>query len=187
MVRRQLEICIFSHLAQELKTGDACVIGSENYADFRQQLLPWSECESKIAEYCASLGIPDTPEEFVSQLQNQLTTVARKVDIICSPGDQITINEEGVPVLKRITAQEKPDGAEALFNAIRERLPQRSVLDVLCNVEHWLNWTRHFGPLSGSEPKLLNPQERYILTAFGYGCNIGPNEMARRWTAEKHF
>ena len=53
------------------------------------------------------------------------------------------------------------------------------MLDVLCNVEHWLNWTRHFGPLSGSEPKLLNPQERYILTTFGYGCNIGPNEMAR--------
>ena len=76
-------------------------------------------------------------------------------------------------MLKRITAQDKPDGAEALFNAIRERLPQRSVLDVLCNVEHWLNWTRHFGPLSGSEPKLSNPQERYILTAFGYGCNIG--------------
>ena len=179
LVRRQLEICIFSYLAQELKTGDACVIGSENYADFRQQLLPWSECEPKLAEYCSSIGIPDTPEEFVSQLQKQLTTVAREVDIICQQGDQITINEEGVPVLKRITAQDKPDGTEALFNAIRERLPQRSVLDVLCNVEHWLNWTRHFGPLSGSEPKLSNPQERYILTAFGYGCNIGPNEMAR--------
>lgn len=179
LVRQQLEICIFSHLAKELKTGDACVIGSENYADFRQQLLPWSECEPKLAEYCSSIGIPDTPEEFVSQLQERLTTVAREVDLICSKGDQITINEEGIPVLKRITAQDKPDGAEALFNAIRERLPQRSVLDVLCNVEHWLNWTRHFGPLSGSEPKLSNPQERYILTAFGYGCNIGPNEMAR--------
>lgn len=179
LVRRQLEICIFSHLAKELKTGDACVMGSENYADFCQQLLPWSECEPKLAEYCSSVRIPDTPEEFVSQLQKQLTTVAREVDIICQQGDQITINEEGIPVLKRITAQDKPDGAEALFNAIRERLPQRSVLDVLCNVEHWLNWTRHFGPLSGSEPKLSNPQERYILTAFGYGCNIGPNEMAR--------
>ena len=132
---------------------------------------------------------------FVSQLQSQLTNVAREVDVICSSGDQIIINEEGIPVLK-ITAQDKPDGAEALFNAIRERLPRRSVLDVLCNVEHWLNWTRHFGPLSGSEPKLSNPQERYILTAFGASadapsavrrtvrrfasrCNIGPNEMAR--------
>ena len=179
LVRRQLEICIFSYLAKELKTGDACVVGSENYADFRQQLLPWSECEQKLAEYCSSIGIRDTPEAFVSQLQDRLTIVAREVDSICSSGDQITINEEGIPVLKRITAQDKLNGAEALFNAIRERLPQRSLLDVLCNVEHWLNWTRHFGPLSGSEPKLSNPQERYILTAFSYGCNIGPNEMAR--------
>ena len=179
LVRRQLEICIFSYLATELKTGDACVVGSENYADFRQQLLPWSECEPNIVEYCASLGIPDTPEKFVEQLQFQLTKVAREVDIICQQGDQITISSEGIPVLKRITAQDKPEGAEALFDAIRERLPQRSVLDILCNVEHWLNWTRHFGPISGSEPKLSRPQERYILTTFGYGCNIGPNEMAR--------
>ena len=179
LVRRQLEICIFSYLATELKTGDACVVGSENYADFREQLLPWSECEPQVAEYCAELGIPDTAEEFVKHLQTHLTKVAREVDIICKQGDQITISSEGIPVLKRITAHNKPDGAEALFTAIQERLPQRSLLDILCNVEYWLNWTRHFGPISGSEPKLSQPQERYILTTFGYGCNIGPNEMAR--------
>ncbi len=60
------------------------------------------------------------------------------------------LTKEGIPVLKRITAQKKPDGSEALETAIWERLPQRSLLDILCNVEHWLNWTRHFGPLSGS-------------------------------------
>ena len=58
-------------------------------------------------------------------------------------------------------------------------MPERSVLDVLCNVEHWLNWTRHFGPVSGNEPRLKQPTERYIFTTFGYGCNIGPNETAR--------
>lgn len=179
LVRRQLEICIFSYLVTELKTGDACVVGSEEYADFREQLLSWSECESQIGEYCSKLGIPKTAEEFVKHLQTQLTNIACDVDIICQQGDQITISEDGLPVLKRITAQNKPDGAEALFTAIRERLPQRSLLDILCNVEHWLNWTRHFGPISGSEPKLSQPQERYILTTFGYGCNLGPNEMAR--------
>lgn len=85
----------------------------------------------------------------------------------------------GEPVLKRITAQVKPDGAAALETAILKRLPERSVLEILCNVEHWLNWTRHFGPLSGSEPKLELPVERYILTTFGYGCNLGPNQTAR--------
>ncbi|MEO1431897.1 MAG: Tn3 family transposase [Cyanobacteria bacterium J06633_8] len=57
--------------------------------------------------------------------------------------------------------------------------PERSILDILCNVEHWLNWTRHFGPLSGSEPKFKQSAERYIFTIFSYGCNLGPNQMAR--------
>ena len=39
LVRQQLEIRIFSNLATEFKTGDACVVGSESYADFREQLL----------------------------------------------------------------------------------------------------------------------------------------------------
>ncbi len=38
---------------------------------------------------------------------------------------------------------------------------------------------RHFGPLSGSEPKLAEPVQRYILTAFTFGCSLGPAQAAR--------
>src|SRR3546814_10118300 len=30
--RRYLEMCVFSHLASELKSGDTCVVGSEAFA-----------------------------------------------------------------------------------------------------------------------------------------------------------
>ena len=49
LVRQQLEICIFSHLAKELKTGDACVIGSENYADFRAFAITLVGMRAKIS------------------------------------------------------------------------------------------------------------------------------------------
>jgi len=179
LVRQQLEICVFTYLAMELKTGDACVEGSENYADFRLELLTWDECEPMMANYCHELGIPSNSLEFVEHLQRLLTKTAEEVDQICSDGRQVTISCDGEPVLKRIPTQEKPDGAAALEVAILQRLPERSVLDILCNVEHWLNWTRHFGSLSGSEPKMDKPMERYILTTFGYGCNLGPNQTAR--------
>ena len=179
LIRHQLEICVFTYLATELKTGDACVVGSENYADFREQLLTWSECEPLVESYCRELGIPSTADEFVQHLQTQLTQVAEEVDQICADGKQVTISSDGEPVLKRIPAQEQPGGAAALEAAILQRLPERSILDILCNVEHWLNWTRHFGPVSGSEPKLEQPMERYILTTFGFGCNLGANQTAR--------
>ncbi|MCY7278268.1 MAG: Tn3 family transposase [Phormidesmis sp. CAN_BIN44] len=179
LARAQLEVCIFTYLAAELKTGDVCVIGSETYADFRAQLLSWEDCQPQLEDFCRELGIPADSERLVTHLQTWLTQTAEDVDQLCKGGNHITISESAEPVLKRITARQKPDGADALETAIWQRLPERSLLDILCNVQHWLNWTRHFGPASGSEPKLENPTERYILTVFGYGCNLGPNQTAR--------
>jgi TnpA family transposase len=179
LVRTHLEVCIFTYLAAELKTGDACVSGSEQYADFREQLLSWEECQLQLETYTQEMSFPETAEAFVEALKTQLTQVAQSVDEICKDGSQVMINEQGEPVFKRIVAQAKPEGADDLETEIWQRLPERSVLDILCNVEHWLNWTRHFGLASGSEAKLDNPTERYILTVFGYGCNLGPHQTAR--------
>ncbi len=179
LVRQQLEICIFSYLATELKTGDICVDGSESYADFGEQLLSWQECQPQLESYCQELNIPCEPEALLSHLQQWLTQTAVEVDQICKSGTQVTISQEGEPVLKRIVAQPQPLGLEQLEALLRERLPERSILDILANVEHWLHWTRHFGPESGSEPKLDEPVERYILTVFGLGCNLGANQTAR--------
>ncbi|MCP6760080.1 MAG: Tn3 family transposase, partial [Fischerella sp. CENA71] len=179
LVRQQLEICIFSYLADDFKAGDACVVGSLSYADFREQLLSESECQPLISEYCRLIGFPDNPEDFVEYLRDSLTSVAEEVDAICAVEKQVTINQAGEPVLKKITPVAQPQEVEALEAKIRTLMPERSILDILCNVEHWLNWTKHFGPLSGSEPKLKQPVERYIFTTFSYGCNLGPNQMAR--------
>jgi TnpA family transposase len=179
LVRQQLEICIFSYLADDFKAGDACVVGSLSYADFREQLLSESECEPLISEYCRLVGFPDNAEDFVEHLRKLLTQVAEEVDAISAVEKQVTINQAGEPVLKKITPVAQPQEVEALEAKIRNLMPERSILDILCNVEHWLNWTKHFGPLSGSEPKLKQPVERYIFTTFSYGCNLGPNQMAR--------
>lgn len=177
--RSQLEICVFSFLAAELNTGDAYVVGSESYADLREQMLPWDQCEPQLASYCQELGFPATPETFVEHFKTLLTQAAQAADQICKSGEQVSINEEGKPALKRIPALPEPPGAAALEVEIIKRMPKRSVLDILCNAQHWFNWTRHFGHVSGSEPKLERPMERYILTTFAYGCNLGPNETAR--------
>src|SRR6266487_5397085 len=63
--------------------------------------------------------------------------------------------------------------------ALHARLPERHLLDILCRVDHWVNWSRHFGPLSGSEPKMEDAKARQILTVFAYGTNLGPHQMAR--------
>ena len=50
------------------------------FADYRAQLLPWSECETRLAAYCAALGIPERGEDFAAALKDELTAVAAEVD-----------------------------------------------------------------------------------------------------------
>jgi len=177
--RRHLEVCVFSCVASELKSGDLCVKGSESFADYRDQLLNWDECDPIVADYCRELGFESTATGFIQQLREWLTKTAEAVDRNYPENGQVVISENGEPVLKRITRKDLPQSAKVLESAIWERMPDRNIIDVLCNVQHYTNWSRHFGPLSGSDPKLENALERYIITTFAYGCNLGPAQTAR--------
>ncbi len=58
-------------------------------------------------------------------------------------------------------------------------MPTRNLLEILINMEHWTNFTRHFGPLSGTDPKFDRAAERYLQTVFAIGCNLCPTQAAR--------
>ena len=53
LVRRHFEACVFTYLAQELRTGDVAVRGSEAYANWAAKLLSWEECEPMLGEFLA--------------------------------------------------------------------------------------------------------------------------------------
>jgi len=95
------------------------------------------------------LGFPETAKGFVQQLQEWLTRAAEEVDRAYLDNGQLVITDKGEPVLKRPPRQLPVTALASLEAAVARRLPERSVLDVLANVEHWLHWTRHFGPLAG--------------------------------------
>ncbi len=177
--RRHFEVCVFSYLASELKSGDICVVGSQDYADYREQLLSWSDCLPLLDEYCENLGWSSNPDDFVAHLKSWLDQTALKVNEGYPQNTQIVINEEGEPVLKRLKKKADNPSLQALESLIEQRMPERNLIDILKNVDYWTNFTRHFGPLSGSDPKLERATERYLLTLFTYGCNLGPYQAAR--------
>lgn len=179
IARRPFEVCVFSYLASELKAGDLAIAGSDAYADYREHLLPWEACQPQVDAYCQEVGLPVAGTEVVEQLRTWLATTAEQVDAGYPSNGQVVISETGAPVLKRSPRRQPAPSAEALEAVLLDRLPERNLLDILANVDHWTSWTRHFGPLSGSEPKLDEPIQRYLLTAFTYGCNLGPAQAAR--------
>jgi TnpA family transposase len=177
--RSHLESCIFTCLAVELKCGDVYVKGSENYSDYREQLLPWEECIKEIPEYCKSLGLSDTANSFVDQLKDSLTRISKEVDQLYPENKSLVIETNGKITLKKYPPKNKPKRIKELEEKIHQLLPERSILEILCNTQHWVNWTRHFSPISGSDPKLENAIEKYILLTFTYGSNLGPVQVSK--------
>ncbi|CAD6563203.1 Tn3 family transposase ISPa42 [Paraburkholderia sabiae] len=176
--RRYLELCVFSYMAEELRVGDLCVSGSDAYADYRDHLLPWRQCEQQLPDYCDKLGMPTTGCDFVRHLRQWLTDASHKLDAeLPRKREHVVIDRHGEPILRKTVAKEIP--ASALQERLSARLPTRNMLDILANIEHWTHFTRHFGPLSGSDPQIRKDAERYLLTIFAMGCNLGPTQAAR--------
>ncbi len=179
LARRHLEVCVFSHLAAELRSGDIAVAGSDSYADLGAQLMSWDECAPLAAQFCEQAGIPTDAGELVTFYRHQLTTTAAQVDA-GYPANTDLVLEEGRPVLKRRKGADRQPSALALEQAIHQRLPERSLLDILTRAAYLTGWHRHLGPASGSDPKIRGDAlGRYVLTAYAYGANLGATEVAR--------
>jgi TnpA family transposase len=176
--RRYFEICLFTQVVNELKSGDLCIPGSEEYGDYRAQLVTWEEYDRDVAGYAEQAGIPADPSAFVAALKARLVKTADAIDQAFPKNEHVEI-VAGEPVVKRLRARDGGDGTAFLERLLKARMVPAGVLEALADTEHWLGWTRHFGPLSGFEAKLDRPRERYLATVFCYGCGLGPSQAAR--------
>ncbi len=106
--RRALEVCVFVYLSEALQCGDIYVEYSNEYADYRTQLLPWDNCQERLSEYCQSLELPDSGDSFVADLQKQLIQAAEKADRNFPDNSELSIDSDGIPHLKQRAKSPEP-------------------------------------------------------------------------------
>jgi hypothetical protein len=176
--RRFFELCVFTQMMWDLKSGDAAIEGSREYADYREQLVSESEASAMAASYQEQAGIPTDAKEFVFERRQWLSTIAQESDRSFPENDALRI-ENGEPVLAKLLRKKMPARLRWLEATIKTEMEETPILDALADTENLLHWTRFFGPLSGLETKLEQPRERYLLASFCYGCNLGPSQTAR--------
>lgn len=179
--RRCFELCVLSAVMQELKSGDLCILGSDQYSDYRAELVSIEEYEQGIDLYGEQAGIPVKGPQFVEQLKTILEATATKVDSGFPDNEYLNI-VNGEPILKRLKRKSIHPGFYQLDQLLTNKMTEVDIIDILSDTEHWLNWTRFFSPISGHDAKLSNPRERYLITTFCYGCNLGPTQTARSIT-----
>src|SRR5262249_51840374 len=142
-------------------------------------LLSWEECQPKLADFCTEAGLPATAEEFTADLKDRLTRAAADLDAGYPDNADLVIDDAGVPTLKARRGTGTSESAAALLEEIKKRLPRRTLLGIVARTAYWLEWWRHFGPASGSDPKVKDPQGRYALTTFVCGVCMPYTEAER--------
>jgi len=189
MVRRYLEVCVVSHIANDLRSGDLFIEGAASYADYRKELLPWDVCEKLLDKYCQKTNIPGNAHDCVHQLRKSLHHKAKKVDALYPDIAEFVIDESGNPILKKRGPKKRPSSAVWLEKAIKTRMPERKLIDLLCSSHFYCGWAYEFGPISGNDAKINQPIERYILTNFAYATGMGPTQTAQhvRSSASAHM
>jgi TnpA family transposase len=178
VLRRHFEIAVFSQLLWDLKSGDLYVEGSDQYADYREQLISWEEYAEQLETYGTLVELPTDGKAFVAYLRDWLHARIQQTDEDF-PSNQYLSFEKGELILHPLAKQADPEGLALLERIVAERLKPISILHTLMHTEQWLNWTRFFAPLSGHTSKLDDPVARYLAIAFCYGCNLGPSQTAR--------
>ncbi|MGH3533479.1 MAG: Tn3 family transposase [Pseudonocardiaceae bacterium] len=153
--------------------------GAAEYANWAAHLLSWEQCQPLLANFCAEAGLPQTAAGFTTELRERLQRAAAELDAGYPDNADLVIDEAGTPTLKRHRGRGNSASADALAEAIKQRMSERSLLGIVARTAYWLQWWRHFGPASGSDPKLKDPQGRYVLTTFSCGVNMAYAEAAR--------
>ncbi|MGH3807722.1 MAG: hypothetical protein ACRDRU_14080, partial [Pseudonocardiaceae bacterium] len=65
--RHHVEVCVFAHLAAELRSGDIAVMGSDSYANLHAQLMSW---QGTVA--LCEVGVDEIVDPGWSDRQGQL-------------------------------------------------------------------------------------------------------------------
>jgi len=176
--RHYYEMAVLTTLKNDLNCSDAYAEGAFIYDDPNKQFITWEQFDEEVDAYCDLSKLPTEPKKFVALRQVKLQETAKIVDKNYQDNPFLVINN-GLPILKKLPKKKEHPDLEKLKKLIMDEMPIINIVDVIVDVENWLNLSVHFKPLSGNEVRIRDYPSRFVATSLSYGCNMGPTQTER--------
>ena len=176
--RRYFELAVLHLVYDELRSGDLAIEYGERYDDYREQLVDKDTFLRELGEYGDVTGLETDPSKFVARLKTELAELATASDQ-AFPKNAHAEFVDGRLVLRKLDVEEDDNDVKVLDQHVTDRMPSAGILDILVDVEGWLDLHKLFRPLAGTESRLDDPRSRFVTTLFCYGCNLGPTQTAK--------
>jgi TnpA family transposase len=174
--RRFYELCTLSELKNALRSGDIWVVGSRQFKDFEEYLLPLSKFAALKQANDLTLAVDIDCDRYLDGrtllLEEQLQSVNRAAAANELPDAIIT--DSGLKVTPLANAV--PAEAEALMRKAYAQLPHVKITELLLEVDQWTGFTRHFRHIKSGEAA---KDQTLLLTAIlADAINLGLSKMA---------
>ena len=177
IVRRYYELSALWELRNALRSGDIWVNNSRRYANPETYLIPKDLWPTLRSEACRLLGLPQNPEERLSQRNPQLEQVLSQLDRQLAVAGNVRIEQEQL-VFSPLEAEALPLSSMALQDMITHRLPRVDLTDLLIEVDGWTRFTDHFEHAGGSQPRTTALLTHLYASILAQACNFGMKKMA---------
>lgn len=176
--RKYFELCVFTELIKQIKSGDIYIEGSIDFDDYRKHLIGWNTYYDEVMDYESISGIPTEAHRLIEKLQEALAQRIQQIDE-AFPYNQYARLEDNKLVLSHPTKSPLHHHYDAIDEQLKARMVPLNILEVLVHTEKWLRLSRLFHTLSGKGTKVSAYDDRLVTTLFCYGCLMGPTQTAR--------
>ena len=177
--RRYLELYILTIVQQELSSLDLYVPFSDEYVDYREELVNDEELDLEAPLYAEQVELPLTDaKQFVQHLKQELMDAVRQTDEGFIDNTATSIKDSRL-ILHQPPKRKAVEGLDLVEQELSRRIPTASIVDVLTDVTQWLGLHEFLSPLSGNISRLDNKVLRFVVTLFCYRCNLGPSQVER--------
>ena len=166
----------------ELRRGNLWVEGSRRYRQLADFFLPEPEWTARRADFFSRARLPAKAEDGGRFLARRLAVAYDRFQSRFPENAQVKVTEDGWRLSSDVAERRSPEEQQAL-----ERLTSwmgahmRSIRlpDLLIEVDNELDWSRHFIPPSRRRERSVQDICEVVASVMAYGCNIGPETMAR--------
>lgn len=170
------EFCVAAELKNSLRAGDVWVVGSRQFRDFADYLMPKEVFSQRLADNRLSVAVAAEPEKYLADRIAQVEEALDATERLAAAGElpEAEVDETGLHISP--VHDDTPSEARALRLRASALLPRVKITDLLLEVDQWVGFTRHFAHLKNGEP----PRDSSILLAavLGDAINLGLGKMA---------
>ncbi|GGJ55455.1 DUF4158 domain-containing protein [Deinococcus roseus] len=118
------EMYVLLHVAWELKSGDLCIEGSEDFANYTQELVTDVEMQAELPLFLEQMGQEGTGAGITRTLKQKLQETARWADARLGFPERSGTRIKGETfTLSRMEAEKEPEG----FEGHRQRIVQACI------------------------------------------------------------